>query len=136
MRINLRCWATLDLPDDQQKEAPNDVIRTQSRIEAPERVGAVGPGRTVGSRRSRAGRYRLRSTALPTITAARIYPRSRCIAGAAATCIIVGLPAGYLAVDNAIANAVAHGGATLVQLSAVSSRAAGEIAIDDNGRSA
>ncbi len=50
------------------------------------------------------------------------------------TCIIVGLPAGLrLAVDNAIANAVKHGGATLVQLSAVSSRAGVEIAIDDNG---
>jgi len=41
---------------------------------------------------------------------------------------------GYrLAVDNAIANAVKHGGATRVQLSAVSSRAGVEIAIDDDG---
>ena len=36
-------------------------------------------------------------------------------------------------VDNAIANAVKHGGATRVQLSAVSSREGVEIAIDDNG---
>lgn len=35
--------------------------------------------------------------------------------------------------DNAIANAVKHGGATRVQLSAVSSRAGVEIAVDDNG---
>ncbi len=50
------------------------------------------------------------------------------------TVIIVGLPAGLrLAVDNAIANAVKHGGATRVQLSAVSSRAGVEIAIDDDG---
>lgn len=35
--------------------------------------------------------------------------------------------------DNAIANAVKHGGATQVQLSAVTSRAGVEIAIDDNG---
>ena len=43
-------------------------------------------------------------------------------------------PAGLrLAVDNAIANAVKHGGATRVQLSAVSSRAGVEIAVDDNG---
>ena len=52
----------------------------------------------------------------------------------APTVIIVGLPAGLrLAVDNAIANAVKHGGATRVQLSAVSSRAGVEIAIDDDG---
>jgi two-component system sensor histidine kinase PrrB len=36
-------------------------------------------------------------------------------------------------VDNAIANAVKHGGATQVQLSAVTSRDGVEIAIDDNG---
>src|ERR1700744_4224771 len=48
--------------------------------------------------------------------------------------IRVGLPAGLrLAVDNAIANAVKHGGATSGQLSAVSSRAGVEIAIADNG---
>jgi two-component system sensor histidine kinase PrrB len=48
--------------------------------------------------------------------------------------IIVGLPAGLrLAVDNAIANAVKHGDASRIQLSAVSSRAGVEIAIDDDG---
>lgn len=47
----------------------------------------------------------------------------------------MGLPAGLrLAVDNAIANAVKHGDATLVQLSAMSSRDGVEIAVDDNGR--
>jgi two-component system sensor histidine kinase PrrB len=47
---------------------------------------------------------------------------------------MVGLPAGLrLVVDNAIANAVKHGGAMRVQLSAVSSRAGVEIAIDDDG---
>ena len=52
----------------------------------------------------------------------------------APTVIIVGLPTGLrLAVDNAIANAVKHGGATHVQLSAVSSRNGVEIAVDDNG---
>jgi two-component system sensor histidine kinase PrrB len=44
------------------------------------------------------------------------------------------LPAGLrLTVDNAIANAVKHGGATRVQLSAVSSRDGVQIAVDDNG---
>ncbi|GFG55862.1 hypothetical protein MAGR_73030 [Mycolicibacterium agri] len=34
MRTNLEVLATLDLPDEQRKEVINDVIRTQSRIEA------------------------------------------------------------------------------------------------------
>jgi two-component system sensor histidine kinase PrrB len=34
MRTNLEVLATLDLPDDERKEVLNDVIRTQSRIEA------------------------------------------------------------------------------------------------------
>ena len=61
-------------------------------------------------------------------------PRPRRSLVPSPTCIIIGLPAGLrLAVDNAIANAVKHGGATRVQLSAVSSREGVEIAIDDNG---
>jgi two-component system sensor histidine kinase PrrB len=48
--------------------------------------------------------------------------------------LILGLPAGLrLVVDNAIANAVKHGGATEIQLSAVSSAESVEIAVDDNG---
>jgi two-component system sensor histidine kinase PrrB len=66
--------------------------------------------------------------------AMRIYPDLDVSLAPSPTCIIVGLPAGLrLAVDNAIANAVKHGGATRVQLSAVSSRAGVEIAVDDNG---
>ena len=34
MRTNLEVLSTLDLPDEQRKEVLNDVIRTQSRIEA------------------------------------------------------------------------------------------------------
>ena len=63
--------------------------------------------------------------------ATAIYPDLDVSLAPSPTCIIVGLPAGLrLAVDNAIANAVKHGGATSVQLSAVSSRAGVEIAID------
>ena len=70
----------------------------------------------------------------PRTTPARIYPDLDVSLVPSPTCIIVGLPAGLrLAVDNAIANAVKHGGATRVQLSAVSSRAGVEIAVDDNG---
>jgi len=56
--------------------------------------------------------------------AMRVFPELDVSLIPAPTVIIVGLPAGLrLAVDNAIANAVKHGGATRVQLSAVSSRA-------------
>jgi two-component system sensor histidine kinase PrrB len=66
--------------------------------------------------------------------AMRVFPELDVSLAPAPTVIIVGLPAGLrLAIDNAIANAVKHGGATRVQLSAVSSRAGVEIAIDDDG---
>ncbi len=134
MRTNLEVLATLDLPDEQRKEVINDVIRTQSRIEAT--LGAL--------ERLAQGELSTSDDHVPVdITelldraahdAMRIYPDLDVSLVPAPTVIIVGLPAGLrLAVDNAIANAVKHGGATRVQLSAVSSRAGVEIAIDDDG---
>ena len=134
MRTNLEVLATLDLPDDQRKEVLNDVIRTQSRIEAT--LSAL--------ERLAQGELSTSDDHVPVdITelldraahdAMRIYPNLDVSLVPSPTCIIVGLPAGLrLAVDNAIANAVKHGGATRVQLSAVSSRAGVEIAVDDNG---
>jgi len=64
----------------------------------------------------------------------RVYPDLDVSLVPAPTVIIVGLPAGLrITVDNAIANAVKHGNASRVQLSAVPSRAGVEIAIDDDG---
>ena len=134
MRTNLEVLATLDLPDEQRKEVVNDVIRTQSRIEAT--LGAL--------ERLAQGELSTFDDHVPVdITelrdraahdAMRVYPDLDVSLVPAPTVIIVGLPAGLrLAVDNAIANAVKHGGATRVQLSAVSSRAGVEIAIDDDG---
>lgn len=134
MRTNLEVLSTLDLADDQRKEVLNDVIRTQSRIEAT----------LTALERLAQGELSTSDDHVPVdITelldraahdAMRIYPDLDVSLVPSPTCIIVGLPAGLrLAVDNAIANAVKHGGATRVQLSAVSSRAGVEIAIDDNG---
>jgi len=134
MRTNLEVLSTLDLPDEQRKEVINDVIRTQSRIEAT--LGAL--------ERLAQGELSTADDHVPVdITelldraahdAMRVYPDLDVSLVPSPTCIIVGLPAGLrLAVDNAIANAVKHGGATRVQLSAVSSRAGVEIAIDDDG---
>jgi two-component system, OmpR family, sensor histidine kinase PrrB len=134
MRTNLEVLATLDLPEEQRKEVVNDVIRTQSRIEAT--LGAL--------ERLAQGELSTSDDHVPVdITelldraahdAMRVYPDLEVSLIPAPTVIIVGLPAGLrLAVDNAIANAVKHGGATRVQLSAVSSREGVEIAIDDDG---
>jgi two-component system, OmpR family, sensor histidine kinase PrrB len=134
MRTNLEVLATLDMPEEQRKEVINDVIRTQSRIEAT--LGAL--------ERLAQGELSTYDDHVPVdITelldraahdAMRVYPDLDVSLVPAPTVIIVGLPAGLrLAVDNAIANAVKHGGATRVQLSAVSSRSGVEIAIDDNG---
>jgi two-component system sensor histidine kinase PrrB len=134
MRTNLEVLSTLDMPDDQRKEVLGDVIRTQSRIEATltalERLAQ-------GELSTSEDHVPVDMTELldrAAHDAARIYPGLDVSLVPSPTCIIVGLPAGLrLAVDNAIANAVKHGGATQVQLSAVSSRAGVEIAVDDNG---
>ncbi len=134
MRTNLEVLSTLDLPDDQRKEVLNDVIRTQSRIEAT--LSAL--------ERLAQGELSTSDDHVPVdITelldraahdAMRVYPNLDVSLVPSPTCIIVGMPAGLrLTVDNAIANAVKHGGATRVQLSAVSSRAGVEITVDDNG---
>lgn len=134
MRTNLEVLSTLDMPDEQRKEVLNDVIRTQLRIEAT----------LTALERLAQGELSTSDDHVPVdITelldraahdATRIYPGVDVSLVPSPTCIIVGLPAGLrLTVDNAIANAVKHGGATKVQLSAVSSRAGVEIAIDDNG---
>ncbi|WAC92525.1 sensor histidine kinase [Mycobacterium sp. Aquia_213] len=134
MHTNLEVLSTLDLPDDQRKEVINDVIRTQARIEAT--LSAL--------ERLAQGELSTSDDHVPVdITelldraahdATRVYPDLDVSLVPSPTCIIVGMPAGLrLAVDNAIANAVKHGGATRVQLSAVSSRAGVDIAVDDNG---
>lgn len=134
MRTNLEVLSTLDMPDDQRKEVLGDVIRTQSRIEATlsalERL-AQGELSTSDDHVPVDITELLDRAAHDTT---RIYPGLDVSLVPSPTCIIVGLPAGLrLAVDNAIANAVKHGGATRVELSAVSSRAGVEIAVDDNG---
>jgi signal transduction histidine kinase len=134
MRTNLEVLDTLDMSDDQRKEVIGDLVRTQSRIEAT--LAAL--------ERLAQGQLTTSDDHVPVdITelldraahdAMRVYPDLEVSLVPAPTVIILGLPVGLrLAVDNAIANAVKHGGATRVQLSAVSSRAGVEIAVDDDG---
>lgn len=134
MRTNLEVLTTLDLPDEGRKEVLGDIVRTQTRIEAT--LSAL--------ERLAQGELSTADDHVPVdITdlldraahdAMRVFPDLEVSLVPSPTCIILGLPAGLrLAVDNAIANAVKHGGATQVQLSAVTSRDGVEIAIDDNG---
>ena len=134
MRTNLEVLSTLDLPPEQSTEVIGDVIRTQSRIEAT--LGAL-ERLAQGELSTEADQVPVDITELldrAAHDAMRVYPDLEVSLTPSPTCIIIGLPAGLrLTVDNAIANAVKHGGATRVQLSAVSSREGVVIAIDDNG---
>ncbi|MGB5113077.1 MAG: HAMP domain-containing sensor histidine kinase [Mycobacterium sp.] len=134
MRTNLEVLATLDMPDEQRIEVLGDVIRTQSRIEAT----------LLALERLAQGQLSTSDDHAPVdLTelldraahdAMRVYPELDVSLVPAPTVLILGLAAGLrLAVDNAIANAVKHGDATRIQLSAVSSREGVEIAVDDDG---
>ncbi|MDR3659643.1 MAG: HAMP domain-containing sensor histidine kinase [Mycobacterium sp.] len=134
MRTNLEVLSTLDLGDEQRKEVISDVMRTQSRIEAT----------LTALERLAQGELTTADDLVPVdITelldraahdAVRVYPDLNVSLVPSATVLMLGLPVGLrLVVDNAIANAVKHGGATRVQLSAVSSHDGVQIAIDDNG---
>ena len=134
MRTNLEVLSTLDLPDEQRKEVIADVMRTQSRIEttlwALERL-AQGELTTVDDfvpvditeLLDRAAHDAMRSD-----------PDLNVSLASSTTVLMVGMPAGLrLVIDNAITNAVKHGGATEIRLAAISSVDGVQITIDDNG---
>ena len=134
MRTNLEVLHTLDLPDEQRNEVLGDVIRTQSRIEATltalERL-AQGELTTVDDFVPFDITELLDRAAHD---AQHTYPGLQVSLVPSPSVLMVGLPAGLrLVIDNAIANAVKHGDATEIQLSAISSADGVEIAVDDNG---
>lgn len=134
MRTNLEVLATLDMPEEQRAEVLGDVIRTQSRIEATlSALERLAQGQlSTSDDHAPVDLTELLDRAAHD--AMRVYPNLDVSLVPAPTVLILGLAAGLrLAVDNAIANAVKHGDATRVQLSAVSSREGVEIAIDDDG---
>lgn len=135
MRTNLEVLSTLDLPDEQRKEVIADVMRTQSRIEATltalERL-AQGELTTVDDFVPVDITELLDRAAHDAV---RNYPDLHVSLASSTTVLMVGMPAGLrLVIDNAITNAVKHGGATEIQLNAVSSVDGVEITVDDNGR--
>jgi len=134
MRTDLEVLSTLELAAEQRKEVLADVMRTQSRIEATltalERL-AQGQLTTADDH------VPLDITELldrAAHDALHSYPDVHVSLVPSPTLLMLGLPAGLrLVIDNAIANAVKHGGATEIQLSAVSSADGLEIAVDDDG---
>jgi two-component system, OmpR family, sensor histidine kinase PrrB len=134
MRTNLEVLSTLELAPEQRHEVIGDVIRTQSRIEATltalERL-AQGELTTVDDFVPFDITELLDRAAHDAL---RIYPGVDVSLVPSPTVLMVGLPTGLrLVIDNAIANAVKHGGANKIQLNVVSSSAGVEIAIDDDG---
>ena len=134
MRTNLEVLSTLELAPEQRHEVIGDVIRTQSRIEATltalERL-AQGQLTTVDDFVPFDITELLDRAAHD---APRIYPGVEVALVPSPTVLMVGLPTGLrLVIDNAIANAVKHGGATKIQLNIASSSDGVEIAIDDDG---
>ncbi|GFG49397.1 two-component sensor histidine kinase [Mycolicibacterium agri] len=134
MRTNLEVLYTLDLRDEQRKEVIADVMRTQSRIEATlsalERL-AQGELTTVDDF------VPVDITELldrAAHDAMRNYPGLQVSLASPTTVLMVGMPAGLrLVIDNAITNAVKHGGATEIRLTAISSVDGVDITVDDNG---
>jgi two-component system sensor histidine kinase PrrB len=134
MRTNLEVLSTMNLADEQRAEVIGDVMRTQIRIEetlmALERL-AQGQLTTVDDFVPVDVTELLDRAAHDAI---RNYSGLEVSLASSTTVLMLGLPAGLrLVIDNSIANAVKHGGATEVRLSVLSSAAGVEIAVDDNG---
>ena len=118
----------------QRKEVIADVMRTQTRIEAT----------LTALERLAQGELTTVEDFVPVdITelldraahdAMRNYPDLEVSLASSTTVLMVGMPAGLrLVIDNAITNAIKHGGATEIRLSAESSSDGVEIMVDDNG---
>lgn len=135
MRTNLEVLWTLDLADDQRKEVIGDTMRTQSRIEAT----------LTALERLAQGELTTADDFVPfdiaelldraAHDAERTYPELQVALVPSPAVLMVGMPVGLrLVIDNAIANAVRHGGATEVRLAVGTSAGGVQITVDDNGR--
>ncbi|WP_280831016.1 sensor histidine kinase [Mycolicibacterium frederiksbergense] len=134
MRTNLEVLSTLDMTAEQRQEVIGDVMRTQGRIEATltalERL-AQGQLTTVEDFVPMDVTELLDRAAHDAL---HTYPGLRATLMPSPTVLMLGMPAGLrLVIDNAIANAVKHGGATEIRLSAVRSADDVQIVVDDNG---
>ena len=134
MRTNLEVLSTLDLGAEQRNEVIGDTMRTQTRIEAT----------LTALERLAQGELTTADDFVPfdmtelldraAHDAERTYPGLRVSLVPSPAVPMVGLPAGLrLVIDNAIANAVKHGGATRIRLSVSDFADQIRVTVDDNG---
>ncbi|TSD96637.1 HAMP domain-containing histidine kinase [Skermania sp. ID1734] len=136
MRTDIEVLRTLDLDDDQRAEILTDLQRAQGRVEA-----TLSALERLASGELAAGKERVEADLVELLDLAahdakRHYPDLEVAVESAPSLVICGLPVGLrLAIDNAISNAVKHGGAHRVRISARRDDAARiVIAVDDDGR--
>ncbi|WP_137872467.1 HAMP domain-containing sensor histidine kinase [Rhodococcus sp. Q] len=134
MRTNLEVAATMDLPESTRREVLADTLRTQRRAEATlgalERLAAGDL--TSGADFVPVDLAELLDRAAQDAT--RTHPGVDIRLDVPPTLTVVGLPAGLrLAVDNAVTNAVRHGGAQVVEIGARDGRDAVYVAVTDDG---
>lgn len=134
VRTDLEVLSTLDLSAEQRREILTDLTRTQGRIEATltalERLAS-------GELSSARDHVDLDLTELCDLAAAdaqRQYPGLAVTVDAPPGLVVRGLPVGLrLAIDNAITNAVRHGGARHVAIGARRADGHVTITVDDDG---
>ncbi|MFC4604478.1 sensor histidine kinase [Rhodococcus kronopolitis] len=134
MRTNLEVATTLDLPAATRNEILTDALRTERRVEATlhalERLAA-------GELSSGADFVQFELAELldrAVQDAARTHRGVDIRLDVPGTLTVTGLPAGLrLAVDNAISNAVRHGGAGVVEVAARDGRDEVVVTVTDDG---
>jgi len=134
MRTDIEVLTTLDLEADDRSEILTDLARTQARLEATlndlERLarGDLSTDRDFVD----VDPVEICDTA--AADAMRRYPGLTVDVRGDAGRTLRGLPAGLrLVVDNAITNAVRHGGASLVRITVSRDDAATSLIVDDDG---
>ncbi|MBJ8344190.1 sensor histidine kinase KdpD [Antrihabitans sp. YC2-6] len=135
MRTDIEVLRTLDLDDDQRVEILGDLQRAQGRVEATLSALERLASGELASDRDYIDTDIVELCDLAAHDAHRHFPQVTVRVDADQSLITRGLPAGLrLALDNALSNAVRHGGATQVIISAQRSEDNTiKVAVDDNG---
>ncbi|QBJ97379.1 HAMP domain-containing histidine kinase [Rhodococcus sp. ABRD24] len=119
MRTDLEVLTAHELPAEQRAEILADLIRTQGRVEATLTALERLASGELSSERDHVDTDLAELCDLIAEDAQRQHPGVRVTVDAAPSLVIRGLPAGLrLALDNAVTNAVRHGGARHVAIGA------------------
>ncbi|MFC7448149.1 sensor histidine kinase [Rhodococcus daqingensis] len=135
MRTDIEVLSTLELDEPQKAEILADLARTQGRVEATLSALERLASGELSSDKDHVPTDVVELCDLAAQDARRQHPDVQVRVESEPSLVIRGLPAGLrLALDNAIANAIRHGGATTVVLAARrTSPNTVTITVDDNG---